>query len=405
MPETLAAAFDAARGRLDQQCWAAAAQAFRDLLKADPDFPGAHRCFGDALLRLRCWDDALAEYGRELERRPDDPESYEGQARALFQLGRCHESASVFARAVALRGRDGSRRNVAPQSEAFTSFMRFVGDRPFKTSDYFVLMMEELEWEGVTWISRLDEKKGAGIWPLDRLIPGQSCLTMGPLEGSLEWELIRLGASRIVAIEGTRDNFLKCHVLKAAFPDLPVEFVNGDVVTTEVAPEFDAVFCQGVLYHLSEPHVLLAKVFALRPKLLFLDTQLGVDATHPASAFRRLTDGGQIDFGGRTYRGRLFHEGPNRYLAGLDREKPSIWLFSDDLRGLLADVGFRIEDEYIIDLGRLGVSGCYICSVPGTASTRRARVGLFARLKRRLHAYLAPRMPTEKLAGRSRLRG
>jgi len=37
---------------------AAAAQAFKDLLKQDPDFPGARRRLGTALLRLRCWDDA-----------------------------------------------------------------------------------------------------------------------------------------------------------------------------------------------------------------------------------------------------------------------------------------------------------------------------------------------------------
>jgi hypothetical protein len=401
---TPAAAFEAGQALLGQQRWATAAMAFRDLLKVDPGFPEAHRGYGDALLRMKCWEESLLEYGREIDRNPNSAGAHEGQARVLFQLERCQESEAAFARVAALRRGAPSSERIAPPSEALTSFKRFVGDRPFTASDYFHLMIEELEWEGITWISRLDEKKDAEIWPLDRLVPGLTCLTMGPLEGSLEWELIRLRASRIVAIEGTRANFLKCHVLKAAFPHLPIEFVKGDVVTTDVSPEFDAVFCQGVLYHLSEPHVLLAKVFALKPKLVFLDTQLGVGPEHPASTFRGLTNAVEIEFGGRAYRGRLFPEGPNPYLAGLDQEIPSIWLFPDDLRKLLQDVGFRIEDQYVIDLGQLGVSGCYICSVPGVASPVRVRVGLVRRTKRWWHIHVAPRLPMVK-AGRSRLRG
>lgn len=398
------AAFEAATTALSQHRWAAAAQAFRDLLRTVPDHPGARRGHGTALLRLRCFGEALVEFDREIERHPHDAAAHEGRARALFQLARCAESSAAFAQAEAIGGPQPVTQ-AASQGEALKSFVRFVGDRPYATGAYFHLMMEELDWEGATWISRLDEKKGAGIWPIDRLIPGLSCLTMGPLEGSLEWELIRLGATRIVAVEGTRLNFLKCHVLKTAFPHLPIDFVLGDVVTTDVAPEFDAVFCQGVLYHLSEPHVLLQRVFALKPKLLFLDTQLGVDASHPASEFRALQQEGQIELAGRSYRGRLFMEGPNWYLAGLDREKPSIWLYPNELRRLLEDVGFHIEDAYVIDLGRLGVGGCYICSVPGAASSLKVRIGIVSRVKRRLYAYLAPKIPTEKLTGRSRLRG
>lgn len=401
---TAAGVFEAACALLAQQRWAAAAMAFRGLLRTDPDFPDAHRCYGDALLRLKCWDEAFAEYTRELDRDANSARSYEGQARVLFQQERCQESAAAFARAVTVRGSGPSSQRPTQESQALISFRRFVGDHPFTASDYFYLLIEELEWEGVTWISLLDEKKDAEIWPLRRLVPGLTCLTMGPLEGSLEWELVRLGASRIVAIEGTRANFLKCHVLKTAFPDLPIEFVKGDVVTADVSPEFDTVFCQGVLYHLSEPHLLLAKVLALKPKLLFLDTQLGVGSDHAASTFRGLTDTVEIEHGGRTYRGRLFPEGPNPYLAGLDQAIPSVWLFPEDLRRLLEDIGFRIEDRCIIDVGQLGVSGCYICSVPGVGSPVRVRVGPLTQVRRWLDIHIRPRLPMVK-ARRSRLRG
>jgi hypothetical protein len=257
-----------------------------------------------------------------------------------------------------------------PQSETFTSFCRFIGDEPFSPSDEFFSMMQELERDGVTWISTLEErkKKDSGPWPLDTVIPNTRCLTMGPLEGALEWDLSNRGAASVVAIEGKRENYRKCQVLKTIFPALPMRFVEGDVLDTDFPTDVDVVFCPGVLYHLSEPHRLLQKIYELKPKLAFIATQLAVDPAHPASAVRNLTDATELVFQGRTYRGRLFPEGRSRYLSGLDRDQPSIWLYAEDLMRLITDVGLHVEDHYVVDLKQEGLCGIYVTSASSAAA-------------------------------------
>jgi hypothetical protein len=253
-----------------------------------------------------------------------------------------------------------------PGSDTFTSFCKFIGDEPFTPGDEFYAMMQALERDGVTWISTLEkrEKKDSGPWPLDTIIPNTRCLTMGPLEGALEWELCVRGAASVVAIEGKRENYLKCQVLKTIFPALPMAFIEGDVLTTDFPSGIDVVFCPGVLYHLSEPHRLLRKIYDLKPRLAFIATQLAVEPTHPASAVRDLTDLTELVVDGRTYRGRLFPEGRSRYLSGLDRDQPSVWLYAEDMMRLITDVGLHVEDHYVVDLEQDGLCGIYISSVP-----------------------------------------
>jgi hypothetical protein len=421
-PEPDSIEYLAARSLLQQRCWSEAALAFGRLAELLPDCSGPQHYLGDAQLQLRCWAEAAAAYRRATELRPEVADSHEGLARALFQLGCCEESSAAFHRAVQLGARACLPAGVsastlgrqvraselaaaAPQSATFTSFWRFIGDEPFTVSDHFFFMMQELERQGATWISRLDAKDNPGGWPIESVIPGARCLTMGPLEGSLEWDLSSRGAARIVAIEGNRENYLKCQVLKSIFPALPMEFVEGDVLEVDLPPGFDVVFCPGVLYHLSKPHVLLQKIYAAKPKLVFMTTQLGVDASHPASAFRQLADVTEISFQGQVYRGRLFPEGHGRYLSGLEPAQPSTWLYSKDLLRLIKDIGYCMEDHYVVDLGRLGMCGSYVFSVPDAGPRRPFRVGAALRLKRLLARGPARWVPTHRLLGTSGLRG
>src|SRR6185295_4004117 len=97
-------------------------------------------------------------------------------------------------------------------SDTVRSFQRFVGKESFARTDEFLALMSEVEAQNIRWISSLQEKT-TGIWPLQTLIPGMRCLTMGPLEGALEFHLTGFGATEIVAIEGSRANYQKCQVL------------------------------------------------------------------------------------------------------------------------------------------------------------------------------------------------
>ena len=293
-------------------------------------------------------------------------------------------------------------------SQTLTSFCRFIGDRPFTLSDRFVSLMEELDRERVSWISTLDDADTvAGLWSLDGVAAGATCLTMGPLEGALEWRLADMGATKIVSIEGNRANYLKCQLLKTIFPDLPIEFIEGNVLTVDLAQEFDVVFCPGVLYHVNDPQTLLDRIKSLRPRLVFISTQLAVERTHPASEFRQLKGDAEIEFRGRIYRGRLFSEGRSKYLSGTDRALPSTWLFPADLLRLMRDLGFHIQDHYVIDLGALGVCGAYVCSIPEFHPSVSFRVGVRRRLKRWVGGRIAiaqQRRP-ERLLEKWKLRG
>jgi hypothetical protein len=290
-------------------------------------------------------------------------------------------------------------------SDTVNSFLRFVGKEPFAKTDEFHALMRDLERENIQWISSLKETT-TGIWPLQELVAGMRCLTMGPLEGALEFHLSRFGAAEIIAIEGSRANYQKCQVLKAAFPNLPLTLVNGDVLEVEFPHGIDAIFCPGVLYHVDAPHTLLEKIRAAEPRLTFINTQLGVPPSHPASVYRQLSEESSIVYKGETYKGRLFGEGRSDYLSGLDKNRPSLWLYPDDLLRLLRAVGFQVLDEFVVDVGQLGVCGSYVCAVPrADGRTPRFHIGLFMRIARRLFAMAARRMSAREILDRSNFRG
>jgi predicted O-linked N-acetylglucosamine transferase (SPINDLY family) len=68
-----------------------------------PDFAAAHHNRGNALQRLKRFDDALASYDRALAARPDYPEALNARALALQELKRHDEALTACERAIAAR--------------------------------------------------------------------------------------------------------------------------------------------------------------------------------------------------------------------------------------------------------------------------------------------------------------
>jgi hypothetical protein len=252
------------------------------------------------------------------------------------------------------------------RSATYLTFLKFMGDTPFTPNEQFWLMMKDLDAQGIRWESTLAEHANSRLWRERSLITGNTFLSMGPLEGSLELQLAAQGARRVVALEGQRANYLKCRVLNALFPSLPLEFREADAMRLdEVEPDFDVILCWGVLYHLREPHVWLQKAKALRPCLILAATQLAVDPPHPAFASMALGDIGQLELGGHVYRGRWYRELPG-YRSALNSDA-SFWLYPNELRRLCKDLGLQLVEWMRIDLGQLGVTGVLVLAMPTRA--------------------------------------
>lgn len=245
------------------------------------------------------------------------------------------------------------------RSPTYLSFLKFMGDTPFTPTEQFWLMLKQLDAQDIRWVSTLEEHATSHLWRQHGLITGNTFLSMGPLEGSLELQLAARGARRVVGLEGQRANYLKCRVLNTLFPSLPLEFREADVMQLDdVEPDFDVIVCWGVLYHLREPHVWLQKAKALRPCLILMATQLAVDPPHPAFGSMALGDIGQLEVGGDVYRGRWYPE-PEGYRSSLE-SKASFWLYPNELRRLCEDLGLQLVESMRIDLRRRGLTGLFV---------------------------------------------
>jgi len=81
---------------------------------------------------------------------------------------------------------------------------------------------------------------------------GMRVLELGPLEAGHSFQLERLGAASVLAVEANAEAFLKCLVVKELLNLNRCRFVLGDVLefTAGTSEVFDMVFCSGILYHM-----------------------------------------------------------------------------------------------------------------------------------------------------------
>ena len=171
---------------------------------------------------------------------------------------------------------------------------------------------------------------------------GMHILELGPLEAGHTYQLERLGAESVVAIEANIEAYLKCLIVKELLNLRQSRFLLGDMVeflgtSTE---RYDLVFASGVLYHMSDPLRLLESI-ARRTNRCFLwthyydtDHYRGPPRTPVVSAFRDI----QITFFEMEY-GDMDYE---KFWGGI-RPK-NVWMTRGDLLMVLASIGFsRVE--------------------------------------------------------------
>jgi hypothetical protein len=214
------------------------------------------------------------------------------------------------------------------------------------------------------WSSAVPGGIGPGPAPLfadDRIVwmgqilgglDGLSVLELGPLEGGHSYMLERLGA-RVEAIEGNVDAFLRCLIVKN-YLSLQTRFILGDFAKSfGEGSAWDLVVASGVLYHMTEPTVLLERIAAVSDRILLW--------THYFEPNLDLWDGGVRQLVGTKWRpdltrtvqsaGTSVRIVPQSYGDSLGwagfcggPDTHSNWMYRDDLMELLGNLGFTRID-------------------------------------------------------------
>lgn len=189
-----------------------------------------------------------------------------------------------------------------------------------------------------------------------RSFAGLRLLDLGCLEGGLALEMARHGME-VVGVEGRRENYEKCALLKHYFGLPNLRFLHLDV--RQLAPDthgrFDVVLCCGLLYHLEDPFGFLALLHRLthRGSVLFVDTHVAPPSDDDLAACRlreQLSALVTLAVGEHTYEGRWSQE--FRTTHGTDEpwdaiaNPRSFWPTYPSLQRALAYSGF----DYLVDV-------------------------------------------------------
>jgi SAM-dependent methyltransferase len=133
---------------------------------------------------------------------------------------------------------------------------------------------------------------------LDRvgLVPGMSCLDVGCGGGDVTRELARRAAPGGRAVGIDRDGTKLAIAREEANRDaeVAVEYREGDVLTTELTPDYDVIYVRFLLTHVADPEAAAARIAAgLRPGgvLIVEDIDFTGSFCHPpTAAYDRYTE-------------------------------------------------------------------------------------------------------------------
>lgn len=180
---------------------------------------------------------------------------------------------------------------------------------------------------------------------LGRYIPGgisgKKILDIGCLEGGYTYYLAKMGA-QATGLEVRKDNLGRCSFLKEAFPDLPMEFIKGDVteISQKTHGHYDGIIMSGLLYHLDAPDILptLSRLRQMTDVLL-IDTHLAT------VALEKYDDPSGLTLYGRSY----WEHRENKPLEKKEKNywssylnNFSFWLTEHSLVNVLRKAGFGL---------------------------------------------------------------
>jgi len=162
---------------------------------------------------------------------------------------------------------------------------------------------------------------------LERFPNVRTILELGSLEGGHTFMLARhQGVERVLAIEGRLANIDKAKFIGSLLGISNVQFKHANLEQSQLQSfgYFDAIFCCGLLYHLTEPWKLLSQAPLVAPSLFVWTVYANEDEA-------------TIEIEG--LRGREYTEGGlNEPLSGLSPK--STWLTLPSLLELLKRSGY-----------------------------------------------------------------
>ncbi len=167
---------------------------------------------------------------------------------------------------------------------------------------------------------------------------GMRILELGPLEGGHSYQLAKLGAGDVVAVESNIEAYLKCLIVKEIAEMKNVQFLLGDFLAylRDNQKPFDLIFASGVLYHMENPLELISLVSANSDKCYFWTHYY--DTNHPAcrrhSKVQGSFDGYAADFYERAYR----FAWAGQFWGGNTAKRA--WLSRDAILSALGHFGF-----------------------------------------------------------------
>jgi SAM-dependent methyltransferase len=117
-------------------------------------------------------------------------------------------------------------------------------------------------------LARAMQPTTAALFDRIGIAPGVSCLDVGCGGGDVTCELARRAApgGRAVGIDRDGAKLVIAREEAGAGAGLAVEYREGDVLTTELAPEYDVVYVRFLLTHMADPQAAAARIAGgLRP--------------------------------------------------------------------------------------------------------------------------------------------
>jgi SAM-dependent methyltransferase len=178
-------------------------------------------------------------------------------------------------------------------------------------------------------------------------VRGQRVLELGPRRGHHTVMLDKLGAREIVGVEGRPANIAICEETKERYQLTSATYVCQNIERLAEGesplfePDFDLVFCLGLLYHLPDPAIAVRWMRSQAP-VLFLGTHY-VEPSARGHYKPPAFEGGSFTHNGRSYPAKLFQEwgetDPNGGLSSY-----STWLYEPDLIELVREAGYSRVD-------------------------------------------------------------
>ena len=187
-------------------------------------------------------------------------------------------------------------------------------------------------------------------WAWDQLGPfnDMDIIELGPLEGAHSFMFENMGAKSVTAIESNTRSFLRCLCVKQIFNLKRVNFVLGNFLPyLENTKKVDFLFASGVLYHMTDPLILLKFMCACTDRLFIWTHYYDEDVVARREDILLFAVPEAI--GGTQYRGakRLYPEAAlnwQGFSGGADSY--SIWLERASLLNFLQANGFEVSINF-----------------------------------------------------------